>query len=97
MFILIVKSIIELDYHGYKQNCGTNSGLIQCSDIIKDNTKNLNQIIRGTITQTHFEDQSQLLLSLLHICTLTRLNKPSCSPTSCAEEKKKTKKTKKQK
>lgn len=52
MFILIVKSIIELDYHGYKQNCGTNSGLIQCSDIIKDNTKNWNQIIRGTITQT---------------------------------------------
>ncbi len=39
MFILTVKSIIELDYHGYKQNCGTNSGLIQYSDIIKDNTK----------------------------------------------------------
>lgn len=36
---VILKSIIALDYHGYKQKCGTNSGLIQCRDIITNNTK----------------------------------------------------------
>ena len=67
MFIFILKSITVLDYHGYKQNCGTNSGLIQWCDIIKDNNRKQKQTnkqkMRHNYTSRHlFKIKSQLSL-----------------------------------